>query len=405
MRKAEDDGASAYALRITHYKPYLPPRQTSTENVNMSNSLLGSINFGIIGAAGRGGSFRLGIEATGARIHAVCDIREDKLDEAVEKLGASEKYADFEEMLEKSEIDAVVVGTPMPYHAPQAVRALQAGKHVTSEVPAAVSIDECRELVQAANASSAVYMMAENFTYMKPNAIVKELVRRGLFGEVYYAEGEYLHELKGLNEITTWRRKWQTGIRGITYGTHSLGPLLQWMPDDRVVRVCCEGSGSHYVDPRGDHYADDTSVMLCKTAKGALIKIRVDMISDRPHAMSNYQLQGTKGAYESARNSQERAKIWLADVCEDKNQWTDLLDLEDEYLPDAWRKGEDAAKKAGHGGGDYFEMLDFVNAITGKAPCPIGIHEAMDITLPGLVSQQSILEDGAWLDVPDSRDW
>jgi len=72
-------------------------------------------------------------------------------------------------------------------------------------------------------------MMAENYTYMLPNVIVKELVRRGLFGSVYYAEGEYIHELKGLNEITTWRRKWQTGIDGVTYGTHSLGPILQWM--------------------------------------------------------------------------------------------------------------------------------------------------------------------------------
>jgi hypothetical protein len=63
------------------------------------------------------------------------------------------------------------------------------------------------------------------------------------------------------------------------------------------------------------------------------------------------------------------------------------------------------ARKAGHGGGDYFEIVDFVNAVTGKAPCPIGIHEAMDMTLPGLVSQQSIAQGGAWLTVPDSRQW
>ena len=372
----------------------------------MSKDAMKELNFGIVGAAGRGGSFRAGIEATGAaRIHAVCDIQKDKLAAAAEKLGASEMYADYEEMLDKSDIDAVVIGTPMPYHAPQAVLALERGVHALSEVPAAVSIDECRALVEAAKRSSAVYMMAENFTYMKPNVLVKELVRRGLFGDVYYAEGEYLHELKGLNEITTWRRKWQTGIRGITYGTHSLGPILQWMQGDRVVRVCCEGSGSHYVDPRGDAYHDDTSVMLCKTARGALIKIRVDMISDRPHAMANYQLQGTRGAYESARGPGERSRIWLAEVCEDKSKWMDLFDLEEQYMPGMWRSPTEEAQKAGHGGGDYFEMLDFVNAIQGKAPCPIGIHEAMDIVLPGLVSQQSILQGGQWLDVPDSRDW
>jgi len=63
------------------------------------------------------------------------------------------------------------------------------------------------------------------------------------------------------------------------------------------------------------------------------------------------------------------------------------------------------AEKAGHGGGDYFEILDFVYAALGRRPCPIGIHEAMDMTLPSLVSQQSIVEGGRWLDVPDSRSW
>jgi len=61
--------------------------------------------------------------------------------------------------------------------------------------------------------------------------------------------------------------------------------------------------------------------------------------------------------------------------------------------------------KTGHGGGDYFEIIDFVNAITGERKCPIGIDEAMDMTLPGLVSQQSIAQNGMWLEVPDSRKW
>ena len=155
-------------------------------------------------------------------------------------------------------------------------------------------------------------MMAENYTYMQPNVIVRELVRRGLFGKAYFAEGEYLHELKELNEITVWRRKWQTGVNGITYGTHSLGPILQWMPGDRVTAVCCAGSGRHYRDPRGVAYGNEAAcVMLCRMASGALVKIRVDMLSNRPHAMANYQLQGTDGCYESARAPGEKDRIWL----------------------------------------------------------------------------------------------
>ncbi|MCX7705702.1 MAG: Gfo/Idh/MocA family oxidoreductase [bacterium] len=364
------------------------------------------INIGIAGSCGRGMSFKIACEASGVlKIHAVCDINEEKLEESRITLGAEEKYTDYYEMLEKSDIQAVIIGTPMPFHAPQAIAALNKNIHVLSEVPAGVSIEECKQLVLAARRSKAVYMMAENYTYIKANVIVKEIVKRGLFGEPYYAEGEYIHELKQLNEITKWRRKWQTGINGITYGTHSLGPILQWMYPDRVVSVCCAGSGHHYKDPRGNYYEnEDSCVMLCKMKSGSLVKIRVDMLSDRPHAMTNYQLQGTKGCYESARAPEEKHRIWLKDLCKDM-KWMDLDDLEKEFLPEDWKKQQEMAMKTGHGGGDYIEVMDFVDAILGRKSCPIGIDEAMDMTLPGLVSQQSIIEGSKWLDVPDSRQW
>jgi hypothetical protein len=129
------------------------------------------------------------------------------------------------------------------------------------------------------------------------------------------------------------------------------------------------------------------------------------MLSERPHAMTNYALQGTKGCYESARSAQERPKVWLADLCAEKNVWMDLSELEEAYLPEMWRHPPEAALRAGHGGGDYLEVVDFVRCIVDGVPCPIGIHEAMDMTLPGLISQASIADGGDWLDVPDSRAW
>ena len=369
--------------------------------------VVGKLNVGIVGAAGRGAGFRTALEASGrVHIQAVCDIQEDKLEEARERLGASEKYADYEEMLAQCDLDAVVIGTPMPCHVPQSVAALKRGLHVLSEVPAGVSMEECRELVRACRESDAVYMMAENYTYMRPNVLVRALVKRGLLGQPYYAEGEYVHELKAYNEVTKWRRKWQTGINGLTYPTHSLGPILQWFEGQRVTRVCAAGSGHHYKDPRGIHYEnEDSCVMLCDMSGGGLVKIRVDMLSDRPHAMTNYQLQGTMGCYESARRSGERHNIWLREVHGEPTEWHDLEELAAEYMPEIWREPTEEARKAGHGGGDYFEILDWLDAILDGVPCPIGIHEAMDMTLPGLVSQQSIIEGGKWLDVPDARDW
>ena len=368
---------------------------------------LQQLNLGIVGACGRGKSFKTACDALDVvRIHAVCDVNAEQLGAARENLGADEAYDDYATMLEQSELDAVIIGTPMHLHVPQVVAALERNLHVLSEVPAGVSIDECRDLVAACKASDATYMMAENYTYVRPCVMVREIAKAGLFGTPYYAVGEYLHELKAMNEVTKWRRKWQTGINGVTYGTHSLGPILQWMPGERVVSVCGVGTGHHYVDPRGDEYEnEDSCTMLCRMSGGGLAIIRVDMLSDRPHAMHNHELQGTDGCYESPRTHDGAHRVWLRSKCDDPNKWLDLAELEDEFLPDFWKQATEAAREAGHGGGDYFEILDFVAAIQGDRPCPIGIHEAMDMTLPGLVSQQSIAQGAAWLPVPDSRRW
>lgn len=370
------------------------------------------LKLGIVGACGRGSNFRSVCDALeDVTIQAVCDTNEEGLKTSKEQLGANEAYLDFDDMLNNACLDAVLIATPMPVHVSQSIAALERDIHVLCEVPAAVSMDECKELVQACKTSKAMYMMAENYIYTRQNQIIKELVRQGLFGTPYYAEAEYIHDVKDYALKTPWRRKWQLGIDGITYGTHSIGPILQWMPGDRIQRVCCEGTGVHHLDTEGEGFAQASSTMLCKTVNGALIKIRVDLLSDRPHAGSNYQLQGTDGCYESSRGGPwDKDKVWLRER-DSEYRWTDLAlfsevpELAEKYLPECWRDLSDAAKRTGHGGGDYFAMLDFVNAIQGTCPATVGIHEAMDMTLPGLISQQSIQQDGAWLPVPDSREW
>lgn len=336
---------------------------------------------------------------------ALCDTNEATLTEVGEAAGITGRYTVFERMLDEVRPDAVVVATPMPFHASQAVTALERDVSVLSEVTACVSLDEARWLVQACRDSRGAYMMAENYTYMKPNVLVRALVEAGLFGDPYYAEGEYLHYLPELQRDAqgrpTWRYYWQTGINGATYPTHSLGPCLQWI-GERVQRVSCIGTGRR---THPEHTIEDTVLLLGKTASGKLIRTRLDMLSRRPHAMTNYALQGTKGAYESARRDGEGDWVWLQDLSGDPNRWLPLESLEEEYLPDIWRDPPAEALQAGHGGGDYFEVMDFIAAVKGERPPAVGIHEALDMTLPGLVSQESIRRGGEWLEVPDSRLW
>ena len=339
------------------------------------------------------------------QIVALCDVNEQALAAAGEAAGVRALYTLYEKMLDEAKPDAVVVATPMQFHVPQSIAALQRDISVLCEVTAAVSMDEARWLVRECRRSKGIYMMAENYIYMKPNVLVSALVEAGLFGETYYAEGEYIHELSALHHTSdgkpTWRYYWQVGINGCTYPTHSLGPCLRWIKE-RPERISCIGSG-RWTDP--EHEMEDCVLLLCKTRSGKLIRIRVDMLSRRPHAMTNYTLQGTKGCYESARRAGEGNWIWLADYCKDPNEWLPLEAFEAEFLPEIWRNPPPEALEAGHGGGDYYEVMDFVDALEGKKPPAVGIHEAMDMTLPGLVSQESIRRGGEWLPVPDSRDW
>lgn len=335
-------------------------------------------------------------------IIACCDINEERLRHAAEALGAEKRFTNYEDMLD-SGINVVFIGTPQNLHAPMAVAALQRGIHVLSEVPAATDFDQCCRLVDAVRGSSATYMLAENYTYVDMVLLVGEMARAGLFGEIYFGEGEYIHELKELNEATPWRRVWQTGRNGNTYPTHSLGPLIRWT-GERVATVSCLGSGHHYRDPRGAVYEnEDTTLMLCQTDRGSLFKIRLDMLSNRPHNMNFHSLQGTAGCYEGPRGFGDDHKVWIHGRNPDSQTWTSLWDYRDEFLPEERLHPPEDARRAGHGGGDFWVTLEFIRALReGRDPAQ-GLDFALDVTVPGLVSQQSIALGGAPLGVPDFR--
>ena len=156
------------------------------------------------------------------KITAMCDLDEDCLKRAKDEIGLEESqcYRIYEDMLEKADIDAVVISTPMQCHVPQAILALQAGKHVMCEVTAAVTMDELWWLIENVEKSGKIYMYAENYCYMPELQLVRAMVKKGMFGEIYYGEGEYTHdctELRNWHGKTGWRTYWQMGTRGAFY--------------------------------------------------------------------------------------------------------------------------------------------------------------------------------------------
>ena len=358
------------------------------------------LRVGIVGR--RGASTGAGLRAAGAEVAAVCEVDPAALRQMGDQLGVppARRFTRYEDLL-ASEVDAVAIGTPMHLHAPQCIAALDAGRHTLSEVTAAVSLSQCGELLAAVRRGARaglVYMMAENYCYRRQNVLVRALATQGAFGAVYYAEGEYLHDVKALHHhpdgSPTWRATWQVGRNGCTYGTHSLGPVMQWLGREPITSVTCLGSGVH-TDP--EHAMEDSVLMLCKLASGRLVRVRLDMMSNRPHAMTNYTLQGTEGCYESARAPDERDRIWLRRFGE--LRWRDLGEL-GSALPAWYRDAAAEAGRSGHGGGDFFTAWDFVRACRGEIEAPIPIEDALAWTVAGLCSQESIARGGMPVAVP-----
>ena len=356
-----------------------------------------------VGVAGlhRGSSFIPAFTTVAeTEVTAICDVNEETLKAVAEKNGIEKSFTQYEEMLE--DVDIVALGTPENLHVPQSIIALNAGKHVISEVTAATSIEQCYDLVRTVRKGKAKYMMAENSCYSKMSLLIRNMVNGGLFGEIYFGEGEYLHDIKSMHHDSegnpTWRYYWQVGANKCNYPTHSLGPVLQWF-DERVATVSCLGTGVH-TDP--EHAMEDTILMLCKTESGALIKIRIDMLSNRP-ANTYYSLQGLKGCYEGARGFGDRPKVWLADYSEG-SKWQPLSDFEADFMPEIWKNPPEEALKADYVRAEYFQVRDFVDSIIQDTDPPIDVYTAMDFTVPGLVSEESIANGGMPVQVPDFRE-
>ncbi len=362
------------------------------------------IKIGIVGVRGFSVVDAISAMPGEAQITAMCDLDQEGLDRAKEKIGLTDSqcYRIYEDMLEQADIDAVVISTPMQCHVPQAILALQAGKHVMCEVTAAVSMDELWWLIENVEKSGKIYMYAENYCYMPELQLVRQMVKQGYFGEIYYGEGEYIHDCTDLRlwkGKTGWRTYWQMGTRGSFYPTHSLGPVMQCFDDDRIVSVTSFGPGNH--NPYGLRN-DDLTQTLCQLESGKLVKIRVDTISPRPHNMTYYQIQGTKGCYEAPRGLGDVAKIAIA-TDEDPTgfqNWRPLSDF-NHLLPERYRSGE--GDNAGHGGGDYYIVADFIEAIkTGVQP-ELNVYKAAEWTSVALLSQLSITNQGKTMEVPNFR--
>jgi len=336
----------------------------------------------------------------GAVVTAVFDTDLSRAQRVAAEIGVT-AYDDLSAFL-AANIDAVVVASPVLYHVDQTKAALAAGKHVLSEVTPCTTIEEARALVQACRSNNTVYMLAENFCSLDEIELVKRLHDAGRFGDLYYAEADYVNDCRWLwfnpDGRPTWRAQ---GFLGV-YCNHNLGPLLYIM-NDRVVRVSAlEVPGGLY-----DSGVTFPTMHLLQmvTARGITLRARVDHVSARPSVPYYYSVQGTSGCYESGRSWAlgECSKVWLADEHEPE-KWHWLEDQAALYIPDRLALSADTP---GHGryGGEYWLLQDFLAAVRGERPPSIDVYRGLDYTLPGIYAIESAAKGGTPVIVADPRTW
>lgn len=365
-----------------------------------------------VGIAGcRGLSTLTGLKSIpDVEISAMCDLDEEHLNNAAEKIGGDiKKYRIFDDMIE-SDIDAVIIATPMQCHVPQAIAAMEAGKHVMCEVTAGVSIDELFWLCETVEKYKKIYMFAENYIYAPQVQLVKNMVNKGLFGETYYAEGAYLHNITDLfvypNGKTSWRSFWQCGKRGNFYPTHSIGPVMQWFPGERIAEISTFSPGIRHSHGLKQ---DSGTTTMCRTANGKLLSIRTDCMSPRPHKMDTYLLQGTNGIFESGIDESDGVNGFLDRVSfvgennPEKNMKWEKLSNYNEFLPERYKNATKEQLEAGHRGGDFFIVEDFINAIRTNTQPELDVYKACEWTAVGLLSSLSLVNNGKTIEVPNFR--
>lgn len=358
----------------------------------------------------------------------LCDRDADKLREKSRQFGIAETCPDLDALCQK-DVEGIALFTQHHLHGEQARLILDSGKDVFSAVPSAGSVEEMEDLVKAVKRSGRIYMLAETSYYYPSALYCRERFRRGDFGRVVYAEGEYYHDAShGLYEVMQWRHgvdwKQYFGFPPFHYPTHSLSMVLS-VTGSRVVQV--SGMGITDDHPDGLYQRADNrwrnpfsnEVMLCRMADGSVARFNEFRRIGHPGNVG-LSVYGTEGSYEE----QVGSRIWVTRNRKETQDLTDLLmcrkgganpgslmgkvrsedgthSLFSPLHPVERLPMEFEGQPNGHRGSHQFLVDDFVRAVLARKHPPTHVWAAARYLLPGLVAHQSALQGGELLEVPD----
>lgn len=359
------------------------------------------IRVGVLGAYRGGTMIHYCKNAENAEVVAICDKEQYLLDIEKRKAGnlPIAYYTDFEDFI-RHDMDAVVLANYANEHAPFAIRAMEEGKHVFSEVLPVQTMQQAVALVEAVERTGKIYAYGENYCYMAAPREMRRLYREGKIGEFEYGEGEYVHNCESIWPEITYGEKdhWRNNMFSTFYCTHSLGPIIH-ITGLRPVSVTGFESTLNDRRERTGAKCSIFGLEMVTLENGGIVK---SLHGDLYKNNISYVVYGSKGRMESAREDAGTGAHDRIYVNADPASGAYGEGTLETYLPA--ERETDAAKDYGHGGSDFWSMYYFIEKIRGNETADtIDVYEALDMALPGLFAFRSILADGKAMQIPNLR--
>jgi predicted dehydrogenase len=386
---------------------------------------LDKVRVGIIGVGGRGtGHVHDLTRLPDVQIKAVCDIVPSNAEGAqnlIEKAGRPrpEIYTrgpeDYKRLCARTDLDLIYIVTPWEWHTPMCVEAMKNGKHAATEVPAAISIDECWQLVETSESTGRYCIMLENCCYDRVELLALNMVRKGFLGDVVNAECGYLHDLRAIETSGqgegTWRLDHAVRHNADLYPTHGLGPVAQCLNINRgnlfdhMVSMASKSAGMQQFAARKfgadspiaklDIQLGDVVSSLIRTRAGQTILVVHNTHSPRPYSRK-YFIQGTHGLLEKYPTP----RVYVEGKSPE-DEWQDIDKFAAEWEHPLWKNLQEKAQGAGHGGMDFVMNYRLIDCLTNGIAPDMDVYDAAALSAVTELSERSIASRSRTIDFPD----
>lgn len=426
-----------FAQKDNIIRTHVPSRAKGQKDVlGLTVPAMKVVRVGFVGLGMRGPSaVDRWCHIPGTEIKALCDVEKERVEncqkilknkgkaEAAEFYGSVDSY---KKMCERKDIDLIYICTDWVHHVPIALYAMEHGKHVAIEVPAALTLKDIWSLIDMSEKTRKHCMMLENCVYDFFEMSALEMAKKGLFGEVIHTEGSYLHNLDEFwNEYwSNWRLQFNHDNRGDVYPTHGLGPACQVMGIHRtdrmdyLVAMDTDPFNGPKITERNtgkkcdDFKNGDQTTTVIRTAKGKTILIQHNVLTPRPYSRM-YQIVGTDG-YASKYPVEQL--LFRTEALKDNNVKAqyDKLDAHsalpdsirdamlEKYTPEYVKEIRDMAKEiGGHGGMDYIMDYRLVYCLRNGLPLDMDVYDMAEWCCPAELTRISIENNSAPVEVPD----